>query len=170
MNAAAATAAQAFLRETAEALSIASGDATSIRVLSADGKWLYPLASHHPNPAIQRSIDASMRESAERADAGLWHPVINERRLASYDVSERTAPPDASATQADFIEKFPVTRVMGAPVVLNDEVVGGVCLVRFVDQRPFSESDCGLLVDVAGRIAFAIECGRLQYLDPEGLT
>jgi GAF domain-containing protein len=170
LDAATATAAQAFLSETAEALSIASGDATSVRVLSADGAWLLPLAAHHPNAAIQRAMTASMRQSAERVDSGLWRPVVNERRIVSYDITDRTIPAEASPVQAEFMRTYPVTRVMGAPVLLGDEVVGGVSLVRFVDQRAFTEGDCGLLVDVAARAASAIDFGGLRLLIPEGLT
>jgi GAF domain-containing protein len=170
ITAAATEAAQVFLRETAEALSIASGDATSIRVLSAGGTWLFPLAAHHPNGAIQRAMNESMRQSAERADSGLWVPVINERRLVMFDITDRTIPVDASPSQAAFLRRYPVTRVMGVPVIDRADVVGGVSLVRFVDERQFSEADCALLADVAARAARAIDFGRLRHLDPEGLT
>jgi GAF domain-containing protein len=169
-TAAASEAAQTFLRETAEILSIASGDATSIRVLSAGGKWLLPLAAHHPNATIQREMTESMRHSAERTDSGLWQPVIDERRLVMFDITDRKVPPEASPTQAAFLRTYPVTRVMGMPVIDRADVVGGVSLVRFVDERPFSEEDCALLGDVAKRAARAIDFGQLRFLDPEGLT
>jgi GAF domain-containing protein len=170
VSAATQAAAQEFLRQTAESLSIASGDATGIRVLSNDGKRLQPLAVHHPSPEIERAMFEAIRRAPERADAGLWMPVIDERRTVVHQLTDHTVPPEASPNQAAFIRTYPLTWVMFTPVLLHDEVVGGVSLARFVDTRPFTEADGKLLFEVAARAASAIDFGSLRDLGPERLT
>jgi GAF domain-containing protein len=170
VNAESATAARAFLRQTAESLSIASGDSTGIRVLSADRNWLYPLAVYHPIAEIQEAMLEAITRSPERVDAGLWMPVIDECRTVVYQFTDRAIPPEASPSQAAFLRTYPVTWAMFAPVTLDDEVVGGVSLARFVDTRRFTDGEGQLLLEVAARAASAIDFGRLRDVDPEGPT
>lgn len=152
-----------MLRDAAEALSIASGDGVSIRVRSSDGEWLLPLAAHHPNPTLQEAMWDAMRHTAIKPGQGLWEAVINERRTVAYDLTGEI-PDNAAPAQVEFVKTYPVTHVVGAPVVLDDKIIGCVSLVRYVDRRPFSDNDCALLEDVAARVAVAIDFGHLAEM------
>lgn len=164
VQAQAATAAQNLLRDTAEMLSIASGDGVAIRVCSKDGQWLLPLAAHHPNPTIQTAMWENMRETAIPLASGVWAQVVGERRTLTYDLRTEI-PPSALPVQVEFVRTYPVTYLMASPVDLNDAIVGCVSLVRYVNAKAFSDNDQSLLEDVARRAAKAIDFGQLAEID-----
>ncbi|MER5673679.1 GAF domain-containing protein [Pseudonocardia alni] len=134
-----------------ERLSIAAGSAATLRRLSADGEWLSPVAAHHPDPGMTAAMTAIMEETAPRARSGLWRPVVEERRAVRYRVDPGSTPAEASDEQARFLDRFPVTAVLGVPVEHDGRLVGGTALVRYSVPRPFDDADEALLVDFAAR-------------------
>lgn len=141
----------ALLGVMTERLSIAAGSAATLRKLSTDGEWLSPVAAHHPDPGMTAAMTAIMHETAPRARSGLWRPVVEERRAVRYRVDPGTMPAEASERQVRFLDRFPVTAVLGVPVEHDGRLLGGAALVRYSVPRPFDDGDDALLVDFAAR-------------------
>jgi GAF domain-containing protein len=135
----------------AEQLSIASGDAVTVRRLSTDRRALVPLLATHPNEAWKVAMEEAMLVT-QRADDGLWRPVVGERRPVRWEL-DAGAPPEANHEQSDFLTRHPVRAILGAPLIHDGDVVGGLSMVRFAAGRPYADRDEELLVAVAERIA-----------------
>jgi GAF domain-containing protein len=148
----------ALLREMTEDLSLATSEAVTLRRLSADGRWLHPVAAYHPDRRIRTAIMDNMARTAQTTASGLWQPVIGERRVVRWEVPPGSVPPEAAPAQADFLRRYPVRAIIAAPLATpRDEVVGGVALHRYVADRPFTDEDEVLLLDFAERAALAVE-------------
>ena len=152
---------EALLGVVAERVSGATGDACTVRLLSEDGLWLRPVAGHHPDPELKAAIWDVMLDTAQRADAGVWRPVMEERRTIRVAVPPQGTPPDASAAQAEFIRRYPMTGIMGAPLLARGRVIGGLSLVHYGRQDPYTDDDEAFLKDLADRAALAIDNARL---------
>ena len=158
---------EALLRTVAEEVAEATGDACTVRLLSEDGRWLRPVAGHHPDPELRRAIQEVMQESAQRADIGVWEPVVSQRRTIRLNNPSQEIPPYASPAQAEFMRRHPMSAILGAPLVARERTIGGISLVRYGRQYPYTEEDEAFLRDLADRAALAID-GALLY--QEALT
>ncbi|MBI3967851.1 MAG: PAS domain S-box protein [Chloroflexi bacterium] len=138
-----------------------TGDACTVRLLSEDGRWLRPVAAHHPDPELAHAIWEVMGRTAARADAGVWQPVIEGQRTVRVPVAPGPAPPDASEAQADFMRRHPMTSIMGAPLLARGRVIGGLSLVRYGQGELHTPEDELFLRDLADRAALAIDNARL---------
>lgn len=142
------------LQELVEHLSLASGEAVTLRRLSSDGQRLVPVAWYHPDPVARGSIGEIMGHTTDLADAGLWRPVVERRVPARWHVPAGTVPAEASEEQAHWLHLFPLRAVMGAPVTGEDGVLlGGVALLRFGRDAPFTDVDEDMLVYFAHQVA-----------------
>ncbi|GAB2475865.1 GAF domain-containing protein [Jatrophihabitans fulvus] len=149
-------AAAGLLDDIAETLAVATGDAVSIRMCSADGTRMTPVASHDADPERALEIAEVTKRTTQPADVGLWRDVVANRRPRRWQVSEQTPPVEASATQVDFLARLRIRAVLGVPVVHGDAVVGGMALIRFVPERPFTDDDEALLVSCGERVLPAL--------------
>lgn len=136
-----------------EHLAVATADAVTVRALSADGTQLVPLVAHHPDPERGAAMAEVMGRTVQRADSGVWQPVLDERRTMRWQLPPGFRPPEASPDQVAFLEEYPVRAIMGTPLVFDDTVLGGVSVVRFGADEPFTDADEALLIDCASRIA-----------------
>jgi GAF domain-containing protein len=143
-----------LLEKIADLLAMATNAAVSVRALTPDGQCLIPLIAFHPDPTIREALAAVMAET-QSANHGLWLPVIQERQPRSWRTTPGGHPPEASARQAGFLERFPIRAVLAMPLQVEDRVVGGVSLMRFADQG-FTDHDQALLVAAAERLAPAV--------------
>lgn len=141
------------LQELVEHLSLATSEAVTLRRLSADRQRLVPVAWFHPDPSARGAIGEIMSHTAELSDAGLWRPVVQERRPARWHLPPGSAPALASEEQARWLQRYPLRAVMGAPVVGGEDLLGGVALLRFGRDAPFTDDDEGMLVYFAERVA-----------------
>jgi PAS domain S-box-containing protein len=161
---------ETLLQTVAKCISEATGDACTVRLLSDDGTWLSPVAGHHPDPDLKVAIWNVMRESAQRSDIGVWKPVIQEQRTIRIDVPPQEVPPSASRAQAEFIRQHPMSAIMGAPLVARGRTIGGLSLVRYGRQNPYTEDEETFLRDLADRAALAIDNARLYEAVQEELA
>lgn len=138
-----------------------TGDACTVRLLSDDGLWLHLVSVDHSDPEIRAGIWSVMGQTAARADAGIWAPIIGERRTIQMPVSASALPPDSSPPQIEFMRRYPIRHIAGAALVSRGRVLGGLSLVRYTDDTPFSEDEMAFLCDVADRAALAIDNARL---------
>jgi GAF domain-containing protein len=153
-----AEAAQELLVSMVEDLALATSEAVSLRVLSTDRKWLLPVVAYHPDPMLHERMTEVMTSTAQTADSGLWRRVLAERRPVRWHIAPGDVPADASAEQAEFLRRWPLRAVLGVPLIARDrgELIGGVSLVRFVRDEPFTDSDEALLVAFARRGELAL--------------
>ena len=135
----------------------ATGDACTVRLLSEDGRWLRPVAGHHPDPELTSAIWAVMQDTVERSDIGVWQPVIQEQRTVRIAVPPQKIPLGASQEQAEFMRRYPMSAIMGAPLVARGRILGGVSLVRYGRQSPYTEEEEAFLRDLTDRAALAID-------------
>jgi two-component system sensor histidine kinase/response regulator len=152
---------EALFRTVAEQVAEATGDACTVRLLSEDGRWLMPVAGHHPDPELTGAIWAVMQDTVERSDTGVWQPVIQEQRTIRFAVPPQEIPLGASQEQAKFMRRHPMCAIMGVPLVARDRTLGGLSLVRYGRQSPYTEDDEAFLSDLADRAALAIDNATL---------
>ena len=151
-----------LLNRIAEHISIATADAVTIRMLSGDGSSLLPVTAHHPDAERGAAMAAVMSETVQPVSSGLWQTVINSRRPARWHVPPGAPlPADASAAQVEFLRRFPLRAILAAPVIFDERLVGGVSVVRFVIDQPFTDRDEAMLGACASRIAPVLELQRL---------
>ena len=85
---------------------------------------------------------AVMGETVQPVTSGLWQTVVNTRRPARWHVPPGSpAPVEASPAQVEFFRRFPLRAVLAAPLLLDDRLVGGVSVVRFGTDKPFTDDD-----------------------------
>ena len=162
---------EALLQRIAEHIAEATGDACTVRLLSDDGRWLRPVAGHHPDPELTSAIWAVMQETVERSNIGVWQPVIQEQRTVRMAVSPQEIPRDASQEQAEFMRRYPMSAIMGAPLVAQGRILGGVSLVRYGRHlSPYTEEEEAFLRDLADRAALVIDNALLYRATEKELT
>ena len=145
----------ALLHKIAEQLATATADGVSIRRLSPDGRVLVSLAAHHPDPARRAALGEATAQAMDRED-GLWKSVIDDKRVVRWHLPPGTRLTRATESQAGFLARFPVRAVLAAPLLHHVDVFGGVALVRFGSDVPYTEQDEALLTACAQRIAAAL--------------
>lgn len=150
-----------LFRVVAEQVSLATGDACTVRLLSEDRAWLQPVAVHHPNPQILSAMAEVMKQTAQRATTGIWQPIIDDRKSIRLLVSPEAMPPGASPQQIEFMNRFPIRQIMGVPLVARSRVIGGISLVRYKSEPLYSLEDELFMRDLADRAALAIDNARL---------
>lgn len=149
-----------LLDQVARTLAESTGDACTVRLLSEDGRWLQAVAAYHPDPELLQAIRQVVAETAQRSDAGVWRPVIEEHRTIRLPVADQAPPADASPAQAAFIRRHRVRWIMGAPLLVGGRTLGGLSLVRYDDATPFTDDDERLIRDLADRAALAIAASQ----------
>jgi len=150
--------ARTLLRSMVEDLSLATFEAVTLRVLTEDRQWLLPVAAYHPDAMMRERMTEVMASTAQAANSGLWERVIAEGRPARWHIPPGNVPPDASPKQAEFLRRWPLRAVIGVPLVAHDraELIGGVSLLRYVRDVPFTDADEALLVEFARRAELAL--------------
>ncbi|MFC3961557.1 GAF domain-containing protein [Nocardia jiangsuensis] len=154
------TAIDMLLRTMTEDLAVAVGEAVTVRELSADGLLLTPLAAHHVDPERGRAMATMMQATVDKADRGLWGPVIEQRRPVRWWMRPGDAPAEASPQQATFLAHNPIRAILGVPLLWDELVLGGLSIVRYSVDRPFDGGDEALAVAAAERIALTLHYRR----------
>jgi PAS domain S-box-containing protein len=144
----------------AEHVAELTGDACTVRLLSDDGTQLRPVAVHHADAELRAAMWQVMEQTTERADVGLWKPVIEGHRAVRVAVAGQI-PADASDAQAAFMRRYPMSAIMGVPLIARGRVLGGISLVRYGDGTPFTDADASFLELLALRAALTIDNARL---------
>lgn len=164
-----------LLQALTEDLAVAVGEAVTVRELSADGLLLTPLAVHHIDPERGQAMAATMQRTVDKADRGLWAPVIEQRRPVRWRVPPSDPPAEASPQQVAFLARNPVTAILGVPLLWEEVALGGLSIVRYSVDRPFDDADQALAVAAAARIALTLgyrrtmrelSCGPLPPATP----
>ncbi|PWJ48836.1 GAF domain-containing protein [Quadrisphaera granulorum] len=142
------------LQELVEHLSMASGEAVTLRRLSDDGQRLVPVAWFHPDPNARAAIGKIMSHTTDLSDAGLWRPVVENLRPTRWHLPPGTAAAEATAEQVEWSQRYPLRAVMCAPVLGRDgELLGGAALLRFGRDAAFTDDDEAMLVFFTEQVA-----------------
>ena len=149
------------LTAVSEHLAIATADAVTIRVLAADDRALHPITAYHPIAWRGAAMAEAMRQTVQPVDTGLWQPVITTGRARRHTMGPGAIPEEASEAQQEFLRKHPVRAVLAAPVLAEGRVIGGVSVVRFGVDQPFTDEDEALVTEATLRIAPALELQRV---------
>jgi GAF domain-containing protein len=153
---------RALVDNLAERLATAAGEAVSVRRLGPGGV-LRPLVAHHPDPRRATEMQAVMGRT-EDASRGLWAPVVRDGVVVRWSALAGRRDASPSSPQSEFIDAHAITAVIGAPLLREERVIGGVALVRFGVDRPFLDADEDLLLGFATRLAVVVD--TLEVVDP----
>jgi PAS domain S-box-containing protein len=148
------------LDTVARRLSELIGDGALIRVVSADGEWLVPVAVYHPSPeraALRRRMLAAV---PQRTNEGITARVIEGgETLRIANLTREIVRNEMKPEYLPYLEG--VTSLLIAPLKQRRQVFGHITLMRDAGGAPYSEEDEALLEDLAHRAAQAIENARL---------
>ncbi len=148
------------LDTVARRLSELIGDGALIRVVSADGEWLVPVAVYHPSPeraALRRRVLAA---APQRSGEGITASVLSSgRTLRIPHLTRETILNEMKPEYLPYLEG--VTSLLIAPLRQRRQVFGHITLMRDAGGAPYTADDETLLEDLAHRAAQAIENARL---------
>jgi signal transduction histidine kinase len=139
------------------------GDGCYIRLLSADGISLVPVATHHPDPETERFLRETTDGIALRVGEGISGRVVETGQ--SVLLPEVSFEQYRKMTKPEFVpifERVGVTSMIVVRLRARGENLGFIALVRNGSGRPaYTTEDLHLVQDLADRAALAIDNGRL---------
>jgi signal transduction histidine kinase len=139
------------------------GDGCYIRLLSADGVSLEPVATYHPDPEIERFLHETTDTIALRVGEGISGRVVEtgEPVLMTQVPFEQYK----KMTKPEFVpvfERIGVSSLIVVRLRARAMNLGFIALVRNgADRPPYTEDDLHLVQDLADRAALAIDHSRL---------
>ncbi|HET8629925.1 MAG TPA: GAF domain-containing sensor histidine kinase [Thermomicrobiales bacterium] len=152
----------AVLDRVARQVVASLGDTCVIRLLSADGRWLEPVAVYHPDPEARAFGDAMLARAPERADEGLNGRVMRTGEPVFLPVVDQDAFRAAIKPEyREYFERFGTYSVLIVPLRARGRVLGVLSIARETPGRPYTLADQRLLEELAERAAVAVENGRL---------
>ena len=136
------------------------GDGALIRMISADGEWLVPVALYHPNPERLETRRKLLAASPQREDEGATGGVLHSgETLRIPHVSEQFVHSIMKPAYWPYLDG--VSSLLIVPLEHRREVMGHITLMRDIGGAPYTVDDQALLEDLAQRAAQAIENARL---------
>jgi len=152
----------ARLGDVAAELSVALDSSINVALIEADG-LLHLTAVHHPVPeadSLLRTLSAGvplrMGEGVTGTIAATGEPALLPK-LDPIAVRSRVPGP-----YRDFLERFPVYAMIGAPLRVRGRIIGALTAARCRDDQSFTADDLKLLEELGERAALAIENARLH--------
>jgi len=152
----------ARLSDVAAELSVALDSSINLALIETDG-LLHLTAVHHPVPeansllrALSADVPLRMGEGVTGTIAATGEPAL----LPKLDpLAVRSRVPGA---YRDFLERFPVYAMIGAPLRVRGRIIGALTAARCRDDQSFTADDLKLLEELGERAALAIENARLH--------
>jgi signal transduction histidine kinase len=139
------------------------GDGCYIRLLDADGVFLLPVATYHPDPEIQQFLRDTTDQISLRLGEGISGRVVETGETVliphvPFDQYKKMTKPEFAAV----FERIGVTSMIVVRLRARATNLGFIALVRNGSGRPaYTEEDKLLVEDLADRAALAIDAGRL---------
>lgn len=148
----------------------ALGDTCVVRLLSADGEWLEPAATYHPDPEARAFGEAMLRDAPQRRTEGIngrvmqtgepvLIPVVDQARFLAAIKPEYRA----------YFERFGTHSVLVVPLRARDRLIGVLSAARETPGRPYTPEDQAFLQELADRAAVAIDNARLYTQAQEAI-
>ncbi|MBW7956975.1 MAG: GAF domain-containing protein [Deltaproteobacteria bacterium] len=131
-----------------------------IRLLSADGKWLEPVAVYHVEKGLREELKEFIAANPQRSDKGVGGRVVSEGRQLSFGSPEeiwKTIRPEYRTV----MERLGITSALVTPLRSEGRVIGLIACFRPKKGESFTPTEMLLLQDLADRAALAISIARL---------
>jgi PAS domain S-box-containing protein len=143
----------------ARLLALRLGDMCAVRLVSADGEWLEPVAAHHPDPALDEELRELVFSTPMRVSEGITGPLVRGAPhvlIPYYDSSQFRA-----KVYDVWVQKRGMYSVLAVAMRNEGRVVGTVLLGRQTPDKPYDEQDLALVQDLADRAGLVLERARL---------
>jgi DNA-binding CsgD family transcriptional regulator len=135
------------------------GDTCVVSLLSADQRWLQPLAVADPDPEVAGVLAGLLGARIEPDRGFTRHVLASVCALRLTDVSDEVVllgRPELSV----FAQRYRLRGVMIAPMRVQGRAVGHVMTLRHRQPRPYTAEDERFLQLVADWLGLAIQCGE----------
>ena len=147
----------------ARSLSEWVGDSCSIRLLSEDGQWMTNAALYHIDPEARAFLARMMGNERQRVDAIPSGQVVRTGQpLLIENIDPNALRARVPPHYWPFIERFAIRTLLAVPLRVRGRVIGNLAMSRHQADRPYTQDEQSLVMDLADRAALAIEIGRLN--------
>lgn len=135
----------------------AVGEACTLSVLSGDGRWLDPVATHHPDPAILAEMEELYRSIPYEVGSGIAGRVALDGRPAVLNGlgPERLAELVQPVNRI-FAERHPIRSMLVVPLLHAGTVLGTLGLLRLESELPYDDEDLATAEALVERAAVAL--------------
>jgi PAS domain S-box-containing protein len=138
------------------------GDLAVVRLLSADGQWLDPVAVDHPDPAAREEASSTLTGELHPASFGVNGSALRTGRPQRMAGPELEALRQSSAARLwPSMPRTPTDALLAVPMLVEGRAIGTLSVSRGSSDRPYSADDERFLEELADRAALAIERARL---------
>ena len=151
----------AVLPAIAHQAAVHIGDLAVVRLLSADGAWLNPLAVDHPSPAARAAAAAALAAERHRADQGASGAALREDRPLRLDRVALAVRQEEDPHLWPSLTDVPTAVLLAVPLRTGGRGIGTLSVSRARADRPYSTEDERFLQELADRAALAIDNARL---------
>jgi GAF domain-containing protein len=142
------------LQRTAEAVAQAIGaDMTAVCLLNEDGTALKPVIGHQVPPKwleTYRELPIPIEE----------HPFVEEAWRSRQPIYTSAAPDDPRLNERTR-QLFPGESILLIPMIVRDEIIGGLWATWWEEAHPFIEEELQLTEGIVRQAAVAIQHARL---------
>ncbi|HEU4325960.1 MAG TPA: ATP-binding protein [Roseiflexaceae bacterium] len=157
-----------LLEQIARHIATHIGDCCVIRLLSADGVWLEPVAIAHPDPQALALLRTIVAEEPLAVGEGITGRAVLQGRPV---LIETLSPEDARALikpgYLPYLDRVGLASVLIMPLLVRGQTIGMLFLSRDTPLRPYTGDDQTLLEDIASRAALAINHARLYEAEQQ---
>lgn len=154
---------QSVVKKTTEIV----GDACILRLISADGHWLDPVAFYNPDPEAHMFLESVLKTQVQRRDEGVAGEVIRDGKgkiFNGHELAELSYL--VNKEYPSFTEQAGSQRAIIVPLRIKNKVIGTLELYKNQPGEAYHLDDLLLFQDLADRAALAIFNARL-YRDLE---
>ncbi len=151
-----------LLTTIARSIVEAVGDATVLRLLSADGQWLETQAVYHTNPVHLGIIRDMLASEPQRADEGLNGLAIQTGKpMLLPEFPADLLRNSIKKEYLPYLEQVGVHSFMIVPLRIQGQVIGTLAISRDTPGHPYTTDDQIFVQELADRAALAIDHARL---------
>jgi PAS domain S-box-containing protein len=151
----------AVLDTVTRTISDVIGDGCVVRLMSTDGKWLRPVAHHHPVPELHQLHRKVHLEHRQGVNEGINGQVMRTGRPAFYPTINPKQQKIFRSPLWKPFEAFGVHSLIAVPLRARGRTFGTIFVFRDRTAESYTRSDLRMLEDLADRAALAIDSARL---------
>jgi PAS domain S-box-containing protein len=154
---------QSILHIVARTIATFVGDGCVIDLVSADGKWLEPVAWYHRQMEVVEIMDTVFATSHHPVNVGISGKVFQSSQPSLVEKISpevlKIVPPEIRL----YAEQVGVSSILVVPLLIGTKVVGTISLFRNQDGQPYTSENRDLLEIIAYRAAQTIHNARLYH-------
>ncbi|MGE5399155.1 MAG: CHASE domain-containing protein [Ignavibacteriales bacterium] len=139
------------------------GDASIIRLISADKKYLVPISIFHPDQKVNDLLHEIMSSEHQAIESGLTGKVLRDLEpLIISEVNIEEIKGNIRTEYLRYLGQFELYSIMIVPLWVGSQVIGTISVFRISPGRPYTHNDKTFLEELSDRIAIAITNSRLH--------